>query len=219
MRILQETSASDKAAALSGIAGTAALLAYFAAPAFSGWPYAGARTATLVAYAEQHQSLFYAGAWLQGTGTVLCILCFIGILRAAGSLTTPAGVAALIGASTLLAVVLVEGALLVAVPVAAAAGDSATTATTFALSNGAFLRVFPLAPASLTYVALGAAMLSSPRFDRRLGQVAIAVGLAFEAAGLVAVFSTWALAVIAALSAAQALWIVAAAVALWRTRA
>jgi hypothetical protein len=128
----------------------------------------------------------------------------------------PAGVAALVGAASLMAIVLVEGALLTAVPVAAAAGDTTTTATTFALSNGAFLRVFPLAPSSLTYCALGVALLGSTRFDRRLGYVAIAIGAAFAAAGLAAVFSTWALAAIAVLAAAQTVWIVAAGVALWR---
>src|ERR1700730_6581452 len=55
----------------------------------------------------------------------------------------------------LLAVVLVEAAFLIAVPVAA------TVATAFALSKGVFARIFPLAPASGSYLGLGAVLLTS----------------------------------------------------------
>jgi hypothetical protein len=44
-------------------------------------------------------------------------------------------------------VVVIEAALLEAVPMAAANGDQAIVATAFALSNGVFARIFPLAPA------------------------------------------------------------------------
>src|SRR5215472_13287751 len=140
-----------KLAATCGLAGPALLVAYFAAPAFLGWPYAGATEPELVRYATSHQTLFYAGQWLQGTGTMLCVVFFVALLHAAGPLARPSAVVALIGSAGLLAIVLVEGAFLAAVPAAAMNGDAATVATAFALSNGAFLRVFPVAPASVTY--------------------------------------------------------------------
>jgi hypothetical protein len=206
-----------RAAATCGLAGPAMLIAYFAAPAFAGWPFAGAPSAQISRFALDHETLFYAGAWLQGTGTVLCVLFFIALLASAGSLGRPAAVVALIGASSLLAAVLIEGALLVAVPAAARAGDLASVATTFALSNGAFLRVFPIAPASVTYLGLGAAMFASSWFDRRLAGAALVLGAAFEVSGLAAIVLPAATAVIAVLSAQQALWIVLAAVHAWRS--
>jgi hypothetical protein len=121
-----------------------------------------------------------------------------------------------LGATTLLAVVLVESALLVAVPMAAAAGDAGTALTAFALSNGVFLRVFPLAPSSATYLALGFVVLGSKVLPRPFGYLAIGIRAAFELAGLAAVFSGATLVAIAVLAAAQSLWIAAAAV--WITR-
>jgi hypothetical protein len=45
-----------------GVAGPVALTVYFAAPAFTNWPYAGASPTQLTSYAVGHQSLFFAGA-------------------------------------------------------------------------------------------------------------------------------------------------------------
>jgi hypothetical protein len=50
----------------------------------------------------------------------------------------------------------------------------------FALSNGVFARVFPLAPASAAYVGLGAVILGSGVLHRTFGYVAVGLGLANE---------------------------------------
>ncbi len=73
---------------------------------------------------------------------------------------------------------------------AAASGDTATVVTTFDLSHGVFVHVFPLAPASVCYVALGAVNLGSGLLRCRFGDVAIGLGLALELAGPAAVLST-----------------------------
>lgn len=52
--------------ALCGIAGPIALAVYFAAPAFTSWPYAGAPAAQLTSRASSYQTLFFAVAWFQG---------------------------------------------------------------------------------------------------------------------------------------------------------
>ena len=203
-------------AAACGLAGTAALIGYFAAPAFLSWPFAGASPAQLTAYAVNHQSLFYAGAWLQSTGTLLSVIFFISLVRLAGASGRVTGLVVIVGSASLLSVVLVESALLVAVPMAASAGESASVATTFALSNGVFVRVFPLAPSSANYIALGITLLESGPLHRAYGYVAVGIGAAFEVAGIGAIFSSAALIVVAILAASQALWVAAAAVALWR---
>src|SRR5215467_3223408 len=199
-----------------GIAGPLLLVAYFAAPALFDWPYAGSTPEHLVAYSSAHQSLFYAGAWLQSTGTLLCVVFFLSLVRLAGASARMAGMLTMVASAVLLAVVLVEGAFLIAVPVAASAGDLTAVSTTFELSNGVFLRVFPLAPATATYAALGLVVLGSGVLHRGFAYTAIGLAAAFELAGIAAIVSSGALIVLAALSAAQALWIAAAAVSTWR---
>jgi hypothetical protein len=203
-------------AGVCGIAGPIALTVYFAAPAFTNWPYAGASATHLITYANSHQTLFFAGAWFQATGTLLSIVFFLAIVALAGASTRLPGLVVIVASAALLGLVLVEAALLMEVPLAAANGDSATVVTTFDLSNGVFARVFPLAPASAAYVGLGAVILGSSVLHRWFGYAAVGLGLAFELAGLVALFTIVGLILAIVLSVAQELWIITAAVALWR---
>ena len=197
--------------ALAGIVGPILLIIYFAVPAISGWPYAGASPHQLTNYANTHALLFYAGGWLQATGAVLSILFFLALLRLSGTTASFAGSTTLVGCSILLAVVLIEAALLEAVPIAAQAGDAATVATTFALSNGVFARIFPLGPAPLLFGGLGFALAPTvlpPGYARSAKVVA---GL-FALAGVAAVFGTPGLVFAIVMSVVQAIWILTAAV-------
>jgi hypothetical protein len=203
-------------AASAGIAGPVALLVYFTAPALLSWPYAGASPGELSRYALDHETLFYAGAWLRATGTLLSVVFFLALVVLADAAATLPGLVTVLGSASLLTVVLVEAAFLVAVPIAAAANDQATAATAFSLGNGVFVRVFPLAPASATLIALGILLRDRPVIDRRLGTVALTLGAAFEAAGIIAIFSAAGLVAVIVLSVGQAAWTVAAAVSLWR---
>ena len=192
------------------------LVAYFAAPALLGWPFAGDTAAHLAAYSVSHQGLFYAGAWLQSTGTLLSVVFFLGLVSLAGALNRLAGAVLLLAAAALLAVVLIESAFLVAVPMAASSGDLAAVSTTFNLSNGVFVRVFPFAPSTATYIALGIVLLPSTVLARPFAYAALAIGVAFEAAGVASIFTSWAAIAAAVMGAGQAAWVVAAAAALWR---
>ena len=199
---------------LCGIAGAIALAIYFGAPALLGWPFAGGSAAELAAYARSHEILFYAGAWLQGTGALLSTVFIRALLRLARATTTLPGLVTLVGTAVLLATVAIEAAFLVAVPIAAAAGDDATVQTAFAMSNGVFVRIFPLAPASATLIGLGMVLRGTHVLDRRFGWLALGLGVAFEVAGLAAVFSPVGLVLGIALSIGQDVWVVAAAIAL-----
>jgi hypothetical protein len=194
-----------------GILGAVAVALYFVLPAFLAWPYAGASGRAIVDYANAHSTLFYAGAWLQVTGTLLCVVFFVSIVRLARPTLEVAELLAVVGAAVLLSTVVIEAALLVAVPIAADAGDVGTATSTFALSNGVFVRVFPLAPASLTLVALGIVLLRSTVSRRLTAWTAVGLGAAFELAGLLAIVSSVAVAAAVVLSIAQGLWVLAAA--------
>jgi hypothetical protein len=201
-----------RVAGACGILGPIFLIVYFGAPAVTGWPYGGASPEKLIEYVTSHSSLFYAGAWFQTTGTLLSIIFYLAVLDAAELRAGFWGHVLLVASASLLSVVLVEAALLVAVPLAAQNGDKATVATSFALSNGVFARVFPLAPASGSYIALGAVVLGSGILPRRFGQIALALGVAFELAGVLAVVSAVGLYAAIGLSVVQVVWILWAAI-------
>lgn len=206
---------SDRTARLvgatCGILGALALAVYFGAPTLLGWPYAGASGSAVAAYARSHETLFYGGAWLQVTGTLLSVVLFLVIIRLARATDEIAGLLTLIASGVLLATVVVEAAFLVAVPIAASAGDATTANAMFTLSNGVFVRVFPLAPASATFVGLGIVLLRSPVLGRGFGYGALALGVAFEVAGALAIVSVAGIVFAIVLSVGQGLWVVAAA--------
>ncbi len=198
----------------TGILGPILLTVYFTAPALAGWPYAGAPPDELIRYARSHELLFYAGGWLQASGALLSVLFFLVLLQLSGDRGHFEGRVTIVGAALLLSVVVIEAALLEAVPMAAQAGDRATTATSFALSNGVFARIFPLAPAPLLFAGIGFTLLRSTVLHRGFALSALAVALLFEASGIAAVFGTAGLIFAIAMSVVEAIWILAAAVGL-----
>jgi len=207
------------AGALAGIIGPVLLAAYFTTPALVGWPNAGASPEKLTAYANAHQALFYGGGWLQATGALLSIVFFLVLLQLSGARGTLAGSATLIGCALLLSVVMIEAAVLEAVPVAAANGDQATVATAFTLSNGVFARIFPLAPAPLVFAGIGFALSGTSILPRMFVRTAVLIAGLFLIAGLAAVFATAGLILAIVMSVAEAVWIAAAAIAFARTTA
>ena len=198
--------------ALSGIVGPILLVIYFATPALTSWPHAGATPDELIRYATSHELLFYVGGWLQATGALLSIMFFLVLLQLSGALRRLSGLATLVGCALLLSVVVLEAALLEAVPMAAAAGDKATVATTFALSNGVFARIFPLAPAPLVFAGIGFALLGSDVLRAGFGRSALALALLFFVAGIAAIFGTPGLIFAIVMSVAQTIWIATTAV-------
>jgi hypothetical protein len=204
--------------ALAGMTGPVLLAVYFTAPALVRWPYAGASPGTLTAYATAHWLLFYGGGWLQATGALLSIVFFLVLLQLSGARGTLAGSATVTGCALLLSVVVIEAALLEAVPMAATNGDHATVATAFALSNGVFARIFPLAPAPLVFAGTGLALSGTSILPRVFARTAVLISGLFLIAGLAAVFAPAGLILATVMSVVEAVWIAAAAIALaWTT--
>jgi hypothetical protein len=203
-------------AALAGITGAILLAAYFITPVLAGWPNPAESPAKLAAYATTHRLLFYGGGWLQASGALLSVLFFLVLLQLSGARATLAGSVTLIGCALLLSVVLIEAALLEAVPMAAANGDHATVATAFTLSNGVFARIFPLAPAPMVFAGIGFTLSGTSVLPRALARAALLIAALFLIAGLAAVFGTPGLILATVMSVAEAIWIPAAAVSLAR---
>jgi len=203
----------ERLGAAAGIVGPILLALYFGAPAVTGWPYSGASPDALTEYARSHALLFYLGGWLQATGSVLSVIFFLVLLQASSRRNEFEGAIVLMGAAVLLAIVLVEAALLEAVPIAAAAGDRATVATTFALSNGVFARIFPLAPAPLIFAGIGVALRGGRVLPAGFGSAALVIAALFVLAGILAIFGTVGLILAIVMSIVEAVWILAAGIA------
>jgi hypothetical protein len=187
---------------------------YFATPAFVSWPTAGASPDQLMQYAKAHEVIFYLGAWLQATGALLCVVFFLVLVQLAGAQRYLAGLITIVAVALLLTVVVIEAAMLVAVPFGADNNDAATVATTFALSNGVFVRVFPLAPATAVFAGIAAVLFRSRVLATGFAWAALAIAALFELAGIAAIFSSAALVLAIVMSIAQEVWIIAAAVGL-----
>src|SRR5262245_35042615 len=106
------TQSERSIAGAAGILGAIALSVYFTAPAFLGWPYAGASSDAVMSYANAHATLFYGGAWLQVTGTLLCVILFISLIRLSDATTSLAGMLTATTTTVLLATVVIEAAFL-----------------------------------------------------------------------------------------------------------
>jgi hypothetical protein len=200
----------------AGLSGAVALGVYFVAPFIAGWPFGGANPSDLAAYVASHETLFFAGAWLQVTGAVLSAVFFISVLRLALAEATVPGVTALVGLAALVSIVAVEAACLVAVPMAVAVDDQSSASTVFLLANGVFTRVYAAGPAPIVYIAIGLVLRDSPVLHGSAWRSALGLGLAFELAGLVAIVVPWGGVPIAILSTLQAGWIVVFALELGR---
>lgn len=206
----------ERLGAIAGIAGPLLLAAYFGAPALAGWPFSGASPDSLIAYARAHELLFYAGGWLQAMGAVLSSIFFLVLVQLSGARDRLEGLVVAVGVAVLLSLVLVEGALLEAVPIAAFNGDRATVATAFALSNGVFARIFPLAPAPMIFAGIGFVLRREPLIPRLFGTAALVIAALFVVSGLAAVFVAAGLVLAIVMSIVEAVWILAAALAFAR---
>ncbi|WP_422935620.1 hypothetical protein [Sinomonas sp. P47F7] len=195
-------------AGLAAVVGTVFLLVYFTVPALSGWPYAGGTPTVLASYASDHEVLFFAGGWFQAVGSALCVAFVLAVVRMSGTVVSFAGLLAIVGGATLLALVLAEAVVLESVPVAASSGDSTTAAVAFALSNGVFVRIFPLIPAPMVFVGVGLA--GRGVLGGWLARSAIVLAGAFVLAGALAVVTPVGVFVGIGLSVLQAVWFLAA---------
>lgn len=199
---------------IAGVIGPVLLIAYFVTPLLVGWPGVGVGEAGIVAYAGSHSTLFYLGGWLQVTGALASCLLFLSLVRLADATAAPGGLAVIVGAALLLAVVCVESAFLEAVPMAVASGDPTAATTAFLLANGVFVRIFPLAPAPLMFAGVGFVLRGRRVLPRPFAPAALVVAASFVVVGFAAVLTGIGVALAVVMSVVEAFWIAAAAIAL-----
>lgn len=195
--------------AICGVAGPLILVASFR---MNPAPPPGLATTALAAWATAHIGALLVGGWMQGIGSALIVIFALGLVELgdgagfAGRLTGLAG-------ATILAVSLLEITFYLAVAQAIAAGG-----TELGLIAGGLIKatqhVFLIAPALL--LPLGAAILTTRVLPRAFGWSALAIGTLLQALGLAGVLTPLQ-GVIDVVLIVQALWFIAAGVALGLT--
>lgn len=202
---------------LCGIFGTLFLAAYFGVGFSAGLAQlaANASLAQVINVATQYHTLWFMGVWLQATGSLLSVIFFLALVQKAGATTRLAGLLTILGATVLLAVVLLEGVFTIDLAQAVANGHQMASLTSFDIMT-VFTYIYPIVPAPVLLLSLSAVLLSSRVLPRVFGYVALILGIAFEIVGLLSLFTT-SLLTIAVLSL-QGLWALAAAIA-WLVRA
>jgi hypothetical protein len=199
------------AIALSGILGTVLLGVYFGVGFSIPQVPPDATVAQVVSVATQYHNLWFLGAWIQATGSLLSVIFYLGLVQRAGGVARLAGMLTLLGSAVLLAVVLIEGVFTIDLAQAAANGHQVTSLTTYDLMT-VFVHVYPIVPAPLIYLALGTILLGARVLPRLFGYLALAVGSVYAIVGLVGLFTTPILTLVAL--GLQSLWVLAAAIAL-----
>jgi hypothetical protein len=202
-----------QAIALSGIMGIVFLGLYFgigAAIGLAGLP-PDTPAGEVLRTATQYHNMWLVGTWLQATGSLFCVIFFLGLVHLAGGSVRFAGVLTLLGSAVLLGVVLIEGVFTLDLAQAAADGHQAASVTSFDVMT-VFTHVYPIVPAPLIFLSLGTVLSGSHVLPRIFASLALALGCLYAAAGLVGLFTSPILTLIPL--GLQSLWIIAAAIAL-----
>jgi hypothetical protein len=201
--------------AIAGILGVVLLSAYFAAP--FPQPPASATVDQIAETANKYSTLLLIGGWLQITGTMLASIFFIGLVYLSRAITRLSGMLTLFAAAVLLSTSLLEATLLMDVAYATANGHPQTALSSWDLMT-MFIHIFPIGPASLSYLALGALLLGSSLLPRLFGYLALLLGIAFAVVGFLGLLVPAVNFGIIALLVAQELWILAAGITLLARR-
>jgi hypothetical protein len=201
--------------AIAGILGVVLLSGYFAAP--FPQPPANATAEQIAETANKYSTLLLIGGWLQITGTLLAAVFFIGLVYLARAITRLADMLTLFAAAVLLSTSLLEATLLMNVAYATANGHPQTALNSWDLMT-MFIHVFPIGPAPLSYLSLGALLLGTALLPRLFGYLALLLGAGFALVGLLGLLVPAVNVGIIALLIAQELWILAAGITLlfWR---
>jgi hypothetical protein len=197
--------------ALSGILGVVLLSGYFAAP--FPQPSANATVEQIAATANNYSTLLLIGGWLQITGTMLAAIFFVGLVYLSRAITRLSGMLTLFAAAVLLSTSLLEATLLMNVAYATTNGHPQTALNSWDLMT-MFIHVFPIGPAPLSYLSLGALLLGSMVLPRLFGYLALLLGIGFALVGFLGLLVPAVNYAIIALLIAQELWILAAGVTL-----
>lgn len=192
---------------LSGIIGVALILVSFN---INPGPPPGATSAELMQFGRQHYGSVLWGGWLQVVGPVLILLFAFSLVHLAGAAQSLSGWMTFFGATVLMTVSLIE----VTFYISAFHADPPTMPFISLSVISAVQHLYFIVAAPTLFLPLGIVLIGSPIIPRWFGYLAILLGIAFATLGVVYLLSLTLPAGVTAFAGIQALWWLAAAIAL-----
>ena len=152
-------------------------------------------------------------AWLQGIGSLLAVIFFLALVYLAQGIERFSGWITTLGATTVLTTTLLDVAFVLGAVQGAVDGHPTTALTCFDMTF-VFIHLFPMIPAAVTFLGLGAMLLRSPILPRVFAHVALALGFAFPVLGCLGLLMPRVNGIVVILLSSQEVWVVAAAITL-----
>jgi hypothetical protein len=195
--------------ALCGLMGVVFLGVYYSVPL--PLPSESAPIQEILDFSSRYHDRILFNAWLQASGSLLAVVFFVALVHLARGFERIAGWIALLGAGSVLAMSLLDVALVLGALQGATHGHVATVQTCFDLTY-VFIHVFPIGSAAATFFGLGGVLMGSPVVPRGFAYSAFALAAAFEILGFIGLFKPAVNGAMVVLLGSQELWIAAAAV-------
>jgi len=192
-------------AAVSGLAGTCMIGVSFA---INNGPPAGASSAQLTAFGQQHHDAILWGAWLQAVGPALIAVFALAVVVLAGATARLAGWMTLFGTATLMTVSLIE----ITGYIGTLQPSPATMFGTSLALIHSVQHLYFIVAAPAVFLPLGLVILGSAVLPRILGYLALVLAAGYALAGVLTLLDlTVPAAVQISAGVVPALWWLAAA--------
>ena len=192
---------------LSGVLGVVLLVTSFA---INSAPPPGISSPELIKFGHEHYAAVLWGAWLQAVGPVLIVILALALVHLADATQQLAGWMTLFGASVLMTVSLIE----ITFYISALNADPALMPPVSLNVIFAVQHLFFVVAAPSLFLPLGFVLLRSPVLPRVFAYLALAIGIIFALLGVVFLLRLRLPDAITALGGVQALWWLAAGIAL-----
>ena len=164
----------------------------------------------LIKFGQQHYSHILWGAWLQAVGPVLIVVFAFALVHLAGANQRLAGWMTLFGASVLMMVSLIE----ITFYIGALNPDPVTMPSISLRLIYAVQHLYFIAAAPALFLPLGIVLVTSSVLPRVFGYLALLLAAGFAILGIMYLMSPILPTPVTALAGVQALWWLAAAIAL-----
>ena len=206
-RILGATQSRCIAGGLSGVCGVVLLGLSFA---INNGPPAGATSAELVTFAQQNYAKILWGAWMQAVGPALIVLFAFFLVSLAGATQKVSGWMTFFGATILMTVSLIE----VTFYISALYRDPVIMPSVSLNLISAVQHLYFIVAAPALFLPLGIVLAKSRVLPKLFGYLALLLAAIFAALGVIVLLRLTLPDAVTACGAVQALWWLAAAVAL-----
>ena len=206
----QDSVANRSFCILSGLSGVAGVVLLIVSFTINNGPPPDPSSAELIKFGQQHFANILWGAWMQAVGPVLIVLFAFALVHLAGATRRLSGWMTFFGATVLMAVSLIE----ITFYIAALNMDPPTMASVSLRLIYAVQHLYFIVAAPSLFLPLGLVLVRSSVLPRTFGYLALLLAAAFAVLGVAYLLTMTLPAPVTAFAGVQALWWLAAAIAL-----